>query len=294
MEQTQNKKYLFVFIIACILLQAILFSLGNLKYTREFDREEKQFTQTENALMNVNVEAKAFSVYDATLNREIYGKNQNIPLPLASLTKTITMLTVFSEHNFNKIISIPGDALYQEGDSGLFANEKWKMGDLAQLTLISSANDGAYALAENTENVLDKMNSKAKRIGMKNTYFLNFTGLDIDKSTAGAYGSALDANIMASFALQAMPDIFNITILPGIVLKSESGFTHEVQNTDIITKKIINLLFSKTGYTSMAGGNLSIIFKNKDGHNIAITVLGSSFIGRFSDMENLVEVFSVL
>jgi D-alanyl-D-alanine carboxypeptidase len=51
-----------------------------------------------------------------------------------------------------------------------------------------------------------------------------------------------------------------------------------------------NILFSKTGYTVLAGGNLTIIFKDKMKHDIAITVLGSTISGRFSDMEKLVNI----
>ncbi|MES2023751.1 MAG: serine hydrolase [Patescibacteria group bacterium] len=288
MEQIQNKKYLYIFIIVCVLLQAVLFSFGNFKVTHEFNREEKKFTQMQNALVGVNVEAKAFSVYDITTNKEIYGKNQNMPFPLASLVKTMTVLAVLDKKNLDEVVSISHDAISQKEDSGLFRGEKWKMGDLARLTLISSANDGAYALSETDENILEKMNAKAKRLGMHNTNFLNATGLDIDKNTVGAYGSAFDMNIMASFALKALPEIFHVTTLSEITLTSDSGFVHNVKNTDTITEKIPNILFSKTGYTDITGGNLSIIFKNKNGHDIAITVLGSTFLGRFSDMENLV------
>ena len=61
-----------------------------------------------------------------------------------------------------------------------------------------------------------------------------------------------------------------------------------------VTRKLMKSkdcqIFSKTGNTTLAGGNLTIIFKNKIGHNMAITLLGSTEEGRFSDMEKLVEI----
>ncbi|MEK7104417.1 MAG: hypothetical protein AAB868_00065, partial [Patescibacteria group bacterium] len=57
---------------------------------------------------------------------------------------------------------------------------------------------------------------------------------------------------------------------------------------------IPNILFSKTGLTPLAGGNLTVIYKNKYGHNIAITILGSTSEGRFSDIERIVNMLNDL
>ena len=71
-------------------------------------------------------------------------------------------------------------------------------------------------------------------------------------------------------------------------LKSESGFYHTIKNTDYILDNIPDILFSKTGFTPLAGGNLVIIYKNEYGHEMAITVLGSTMDGRFTDVEKIV------
>ena len=104
------------------------------------------------------------------------------------------------------------------------------------------------------------------------------------------FRSSEDANMLAIYALKTYPEIFKATTLPKISLKSLSNFTHEIKNTNTITNKIPNLLFSKTGFTELAGGNLTIIFKDKLDHEIAVTVLGSSILGRFSDVEKLVNL----
>ena len=78
--------------------------------------------------------------------------------------------------------------------------------------------------------------------------------------------------------------------MPEINLKSESGFEHNFKNTNILIGKIPNLLFSKTGFTEIAGGNLVVIFKDKGGREIAVTLLGSTFDGRFADMEKIVNI----
>ena len=246
----------------------------------------------EQKLAAVPVQAKAVSIYDVTTDTELYGKNQNIPLPLASLAKSLSISVALNNYKTDDTVYISKNALAQDGDFGLFLNEKWNVDDLAKFSLIESANDGAYAISENDPNILNEINARAEQIGMQHALFLNTTGLDLDQTHAGVFASAQDANLMASYALQAWPDIFSATTLPSALFKSESGFAHTAKNTDIILNQIPNIIFSKTGYTDIAGGNLTVIFKNKTGDEIAVTVLGSTFDGRFSDMANLVNAFN--
>jgi len=288
MEQETNQYHLLTFLLLAFTLVAILFSAENFKLNEQVRLEEESVEKIKIALENTPVLARAVSVYDITRDRKIYGKEDDIPVPLASLTKTMTVIVSLGAHKGNPLITISKDAINQAGDFGLFQYEKWRANDLAQFTLLSSANDGAFALTEGIENFLEKMNTQARKIGMTNTLFLSSTGLDFDFENSSGLISAEDANTMAIYALRLYPQIFGATALPEINLKSESGFSHHFKNTNTIVGKIPNLLFSKTGFTNVAGGNLTIIFKNKDGHDMAVTVLGSTFEGRFSDMENLV------
>ena len=290
-EAPSNDKWL-VFVLFIFTLEAILFSAGNFKSNLVFLEEELKSQKVETTLGNLPVVARAVSVYDVEKNKKIYGKNDEVAMPIASLAKTMTITVALGGQDGKKIISISPEAINQAGDFGLFLHEKWRAEDLARFTLVASANDGAYALAEGDLNFLDRVNAKAKKIGMKHSLFLNPTGLDLDIENSGAFASALDANLMAIYGLKSNPDIFSVTIMPEINLESESGFVHNFKNTNIVLGKIPNLVFSKTGFTEVAGGNLTVIFKNKDEHLVAVTVLGSTFERRFSDMEKIVEVLS--
>ncbi len=290
MEQQHNPYYLFVFIILVLSLEAVLFSFDNFKLEKKNLADENRIKLVQNILSHLSIEAKAFSVYDVAHNKKIYSKNDEVALPLASITKVMTVVVAMTNRAPDEVLAISKDALKQYGEFGLFLNEKWRMNDLAKLTLISSANDGAYVLASTNENFLTQMNTKAKRLGMQNTSFFNFTGLDLTDGDVGALATAGDVNLMTIYALRAYPEIFQVTTLPEINITSLSGFNHTFKNTDTTVDKIPNLLFSKTGFTSSAGGNLAIIFKNKNGDEIAVTVLGSTFLGRFSDMEKIVNI----
>jgi len=288
MEELRKNRF-FVLIIAIVALEAILFSTGNFKLNEEERLKREADTRINASLQNIEIEAKALSVYDITENKKIYGRNDAVAMPLASLAKTMTVIVTLNNHSENDVVLISKDALRQAGDYGLWIGEKWEVGDLAKFTLLASANDGAYALAGNDNSFLEKMNDKAQRIGMDNTLFLNFTGLDLDLGQAGAFASAEDANAMAVYGLRAYPEIFSTTAISEINLNSVSGFVHNFKNTNTIIRKIPSLLFSKTGYTEIAGGNLTVVFQDRKGHYLAVTILGSSFLGRFSDMERIVE-----
>jgi serine-type D-Ala-D-Ala carboxypeptidase (penicillin-binding protein 5/6) len=292
-EHHINRGILF-FLLFVAMLAAIFFFYENKRLDDAYFAEEAKIQVMGERIGRLELEAKAVSVFDITRGRVIYGKEDTVPMPMASLAKTMTVALALSYLEPDQFIYISKNALDQTGDYGLFLYEKWRTEDLSKLTLITSANDGAVALSETDPKFVEKMNAKAKRIGMEHSFFLNPTGLDVNDELedvpgeAGAFASALDANLLASYGMRTNPEVFRATTQPEITLVSGSGFIHTFKNTDIIIDKIPNLLFSKTGYTNVAGGNLTIVFKNKDEHLMAITVLGSSFEGRFMDMEKIV------
>src|SRR3990167_10175404 len=284
-EQINNRLLLFMlFIFAAV---AIFFSVENFKLLEREKLEQQRIENIKTKIDNAAILAKAVAVYDISHNKKIYGKNDDVVMPIASLAKILTVAVALNNYPKDAVISIPSEAINQSGDFGLLAEERWKVGDLAKLTLLTSANDGIYTLATGAD-FLEKVNTKAHKIGAQNAVFLNSTGLDIDLEHAGAFVSASDINTIAMYATKLYPEIFEATRTPELNLQSESGFVHNFKNTNVIVNKIPNLIFSKTGFTELAGGNLVIIFKNQRGEEIAVTILGSTFEGRFEDMEKIV------
>jgi D-alanyl-D-alanine carboxypeptidase len=84
------------------------------------------------------------------------------------------------------------------------------------------------------------------------------------------------------------PEILTPTVTEYTRLYNQSGDFHEAYNTNDILTDIPNLLGSKTGYTDLAGGNLTIAFDAGYNRPIIVTVLGSSRNERFSDIKKLV------
>lgn len=297
-QNNQHHRIILLFVILLIVaLEAIFFFAEESKIKEQEKTKIEQSAAEQATLDQVPMLAKAVSVYDVDANTKIYGRNDDVALPIASLAKIMTVVVALNHHKPGDELIISSNAIKQSGDYGLLVGERWNIYDLAKLTLINSVNDGAYAIAipidvnpSNAENFISEMNLKAKKIGATSTTFLNVTGLDFDDHTVGAFASANDVNIMAMYAIRDYPEVFGATTMKEINLTSATGTHHRFLNTDLIIDKIPNILFSKTGYTDSAGGNLCIIFRTSGGRKIAVTLLGSTIDGRFVDMERIVNV----
>ncbi len=283
-------------VIVCLVILAILAGIFLFKEEKresllalEQRIQEEKLVSLANSIEALPLKAKAISIYDVDRSERIYGQSDYEVMPMASLAKTMAVIIALGEKNGEAVVSITENSLHEAGDNSLLLDEKWKLDDLIRFSLILSSNDGITALSENDAEFIEKMNAKAKRIGLFKTTFNNPSGLDIDEKVSGAYTTALEANKLAVYALRAYPEIFNSTALYNPTFKSLSGFEHPILNTNSLLPKIPNLLFSKTGNTDLAGGNLSVIYKNDAGKRLAITILGSTTLGRFEDMEKLIE-----
>ncbi|MCF7833878.1 MAG: hypothetical protein K9L98_02595 [Candidatus Pacebacteria bacterium] len=299
MEEIHNRSLITVLVITAILAGCFLFfNFKEESRLKNIEIAEKEFLgNIKKEIESLDLKAKAISVYDVNKNKVVYGKNDGSPIPIASLSKTMTLITILPNINPEDVTSLSSLAISQNGDFGLYKMEKWKIKDLAEYAFMVSANDGIYALAEYWEekeqkDLIEKMNEKAQRIGMKNASFFNFTGLDFEKDgelKAGALASALDVNLMSVHAYKVSPDIFESSVLAEKNFKSISGFEHFAKNTNVLIPQK-EFLFSKTGNTTLAGGNLAVILKTKNENIFAISILGSTTSGRFADMEKIVDV----
>ena len=95
----------------------------------------------------VSLEAKAAYVYDLRTGEVLFAKNEDKRLPLASLTKVMSALVARDISPDYGIVTVGEEALENDGDSGLFRDEKWALKDLLDFSLITSSNDGMRAVA---------------------------------------------------------------------------------------------------------------------------------------------------
>lgn len=283
-------------ITSCLIVVTILTAIlalpqSTAHLSAENQHEDSTLVVATNHFASLNLEAKAAYVYDLTNDSVLFSKNATVPLPLASLTKIMTAVTASDMAPQSTEVVVDASSLGEAGDSGLFANERWSLNKLLQYTLVASSNDGASAIAASLGGAafIEAMNTKAHTLGLNDLKFSNPSGLDISPAEAGAYGSAHDVALLLAYAVKHDPSVVEPTRYPSYTVTSNNNLVHTAQNTDVLTNKIPSLIAGKTGYTDLAGGNLAIVFDAGFQHPIAIVVLGSTYNGRFSDMQTLVD-----
>ena len=247
----------------------------------------------------VTLTAKAAYVWDINTQKALFKKEESKQLPLASVTKLMTALVAHEILDESETIRIDELSIKQDGFSGLSEGETFDRLSLTDLVLISSSNDGAFALAAAAGNALlpnsgatsfvTAMNVRAEEIGLLETYFKNPTGLDISETEGGAYGSARDVAFLMEYILRNEPDILTYTKEEEAQVYNQAGTLHDAENTNYFVDQIPGLIGSKTGYTDLAGGNLVIAFNAGLDRPIVVVVLGSTQHDRFTDTLKLVE-----
>lgn len=239
------------------------------------------------------VRAHSALVYDLATHTTLYEQNAAAQLPLASLTKLLTLYAIASKVSGDEVITLSESAVAQEGDSGLVAGEQFYVRDLERFALVASSNDAAQALSEkaqhkSSQNDQSLMASAASAAGLLTTRATNSTGLDVSPSVSGGYGSAYDVALLAGQLLTLTPATAKATTRDFVTITSLSGISHTLPNTNQSIGHLPNPLLSKTGLTDLAGGNLVVVFDVGLNHPIAIVVLGSTKEERFVDVQRLV------
>lgn len=296
--ENRTKYFLHALIFCCAISIAVFASLVS-KEVKAIDQEAEIGEHKINPFQEISLEAKSAVVWDVVNQKEIFSKNGDLPLPLASLTKVMTALTADKYVTGNKKILITENYLSPEGDSGLAVGDFWETKDLRDFMLITSSNDGALALAAAASQSINisekeaevmfikKMNDLAKQIGLLNSKFLNEHGLDKSVDRGGAYGSAKDMALLFEYVIKNNPLILEATRYKNLHFKSEQK-EYDATNTNIFIDSIPGIIASKTGFTDLAGGNLVVAFDAGLGRPIVVSILGSSREGRFNDALKLV------
>jgi D-alanyl-D-alanine carboxypeptidase (penicillin-binding protein 5/6) len=248
---------------------------------------------TPDAFTHVPIEAAAAIVYDLATGETLYAKNADAQLPLASLTKLLTVHAALAELPPSTPVTISADATHLDMPRAFSEGQMFALDDLARLTLTASLNDGATAIAEATaahQNLSqnEMLASAAVALELSQTYALNGSGLDVNTGVSGGYGSARDLARLAGALVAEAPDIAGATTRSSAQAVSEGGTLFLVKNTDPIVNTVPHILLSKTGFTDLAGGNLALVFDIGIRHPIAIVVLGSSKKARFTDGSALI------
>ncbi len=213
----------------------------------------------------------SWAVIDADTGRLLMGSNENVPLPIASLTKVWTAFTVLESGMPLGDTTISPAAASSEGSSiYLEQGTTIEVESLLYGLMLRSGNDAAYALAEyaggSVEGFIDLMNEKALYYGLKDTVFTNPSGLHDDRHLSTAYETAL----MMRYAMQN-EHFKKIASTPTYTFELDET-TYHWSNKHRLIHSTETAVAGKTGFTKAAGRTLVTFFEKDDKRVIVVTL----------------------
>ncbi len=265
------KKVICFFICVCFMMQSVVvFAEGN---------------------TDLGLNAKSAILMEESTGNILYESNPDERLPIASVTKVMTMLLIMEAVDSGKIslddmVTVSENAM-SYGGSTMFleTGEQLTVNDMLKGIAVASANDGCVAMAEHLAGsesaFVDMMNEKAKELGMENTHFMNTNGLDEDDH----YSSSRDVAIM-SRELMKHETIFNYT---SIWMDTLRGGKFQLANTNKLIRFYDGANGLKTGSTSKALCCLSAAAKRNDMQLIAVVLGAPTSAERFASAKSLLD-----
>ncbi len=222
--------------------------------------------------------AKSAILIERDTGSILYEKNSDEKLPPASMTKIMTMILIMESLDTGRIKRQDGvrtsEYAASMGGSQIFLEpgETMTVEQMLKGIAIGSANDASVALAEHIagseEAFVDKMNKKAKELGLKNTHFQNPTGLPAKDH----YSTAHDMSMMAKELLK-YEGITKFTGTYESYLREDTEDKFWLVNTNKLVRFYPGVDGLKTGFTNEAKYCLTATAK-KDGMRVVAVVFG--------------------
>lgn len=219
----------------------------------------------------------------------LYEKNSHERLPMASVTKIMTMLLAMEaidNGRFSLDDMVTGSAYAKSmGGSTIFLDEGEQLSvrDILKGIAVASGNDAAVAMGEHIagspEAFVEMMNQRAAELGMNDTHFVNCNGLDADNHYSSAYDIAL-----MSRELMKHEDIFQFT---GIWMDTLRNGQFTLSNTNKLIRFYQGATGLKTGSTDKAKFCISATAKRDNMHLIAVIMASPTSKERNADASTL-------
>lgn len=219
----------------------------------------------------LSVPSKSAIMVDQNSGRILYSKNINSQSLIASTTKIMTAVIAIESGKLDDIVTITQDMTKSHG-SGIYIKEgeEISLRNLVYGLLLRSGNDAALAIEiylGGHNKFIDKMNKKAKEIGMKSTIFNNSSGLDDDEK--GNYSTVYDMALLMKYANNLI-DFRNIDSTKKIVVETNKNvYSWTNKNKLLYMYKYAN--GGKTGYTKKAKRTLVTSASKNDVDLIVVT-----------------------
>ena len=221
--------------------------------------------------------AKSAIMIEASTGEILFQKNKDEKLAPASMTKMMSMLLIMEEIESGNLKwdeeVTASERASSMGGSQIFlkTGEKMTVTDLLKGVAIASGNDAVVALAErisgSEEAFVKRMNTRGKDLGLKNTNFVNATGLTADNH----YSSAYDMSLIAK-ELVKHEKVLEFTSTYEDYLRKDTKSPFWLVNTNRLVRFKEGVDGLKTGFTDEAGYCLTATMK-KDGMRLITVVM---------------------
>ena len=230
------------------------------------------------------VDARAYLVQNGVTGEVLLGANERDRVPIASITKLMTVLVTLERARLDELVTVGLDAAsVGESSIHLRPGEQLTVRDLVKAALIQSANDAAYALASHVgrgsvERFVSLMNERAAKAGLRDTHFARPDGLDSE----GHYSSARDVTRLARIAMK-LPEVREV-----VRERTEQIAGNRTLRTwNDLLATFPGLIGVKTGHTSQAGWS-EVAAASTAGVTVYATLLGGPSRGaRNADLAEL-------
>lgn len=246
--------------------------------------------------VDLQLTAPSAVLMDLATGTVLYETNAHERLAPASVTKVMTLLLIMEAIDSGKIswqdTVTASEAAAAKGGSQVYlkVGETMSVEEMVKSITVSSANDCACAMAEyiagSEAGFVEKMNAKAKELGMEDTNFVNCTGLDDEPSAAEHLTSAYDIALMSRELLLHHPDIKKFTT---IWMDTVRNGSFGLANTNTLVRFYEGTTGLKTGYTSAAGHCLSASALRDGLELVAVVLHCPSSTDRFQSAKALLD-----
>nr|MDD6336267.1 D-alanyl-D-alanine carboxypeptidase [bacterium] len=241
-----------------------------------------------------SLQSKACVLMDAKTGTVILSKAENERMPIASVTKVMTLLLTFEAIDAG-MFTLDSDTQISTHAAGmggsqvfLDAGQSYKVSDLIRSVIIASGNDAAVALAElvsgTEESFVARMNERAQELGLQNTHFVNPTGLP----ASGHYSTAYDV-AMLSRELIKHEEFFAWSRVWLDELVHPDGRVTTLTNTNRLIRFYDGADGIKTGFTVEAMYCLSATAMRGNQRYIAVILGSPTSDVRFSEIQKLLD-----
>jgi len=230
--------------------------------------------------VDMQIAGKSALLMDIATGTVLYEQNSHERLAPASVTKVMTMLLIMEAIDSGKIgwndTVTTSESAAAKGGSQIYlkVGETMTVSDMVKSIAVSSANDCACAMAEHIAGseagFVEKMNQRARELGMNDTHFVNCTGLDDDAEAKEHLTSAYDIALMSRELMKHHPDIKKFTT---IWMDTVRDGAFGLANTNKLIRFYPGATGLKTGFTANAGYCLSATAE-RDGLGLISVVMG--------------------